>query len=601
MTYDIKKIRNFSIIAHIDHGKSTLSDRIIELCGGLDAREMQDQVLDNLEVEKERGITIKSQTVRLNYTSKDGNTYILNLMDTPGHVDFGYEVSRCLYACEGSVLLVDATQGVQAQTIANTYKALEANNEIIPVLNKIDLPSANVKEAISQIENVIGIPVENEISVSGKTGANVDILLEEIIKKIPNPNSDINKPTKILLIDAWYDKYLGVILLVKVIDGKLKPEETIKMLSNDAKYKVDRVGFFTPKKVEAEELKAGEIGFITAGIKNVKDCNIGDTIVLEKDNETKALPGFKKVKPAVYCGIYAIENPDYPKLKDALEKLHLNDASIFYENESSNALGLGFRCGFLGLLHLDVVIQRLRDEFDVDLITTAPSVVYKVHLTNGEMIECDNPAKMPEQNYIKYIEEPISLVTIMTQEEYVGNIINLCLKKRGKQIDSGFSGNTSVMKWEIPSAEILFDFHDKVKSISRGYASYDADYLKHEKSDVVKVAILLNGENVETLSFLTHKSSAETRGRSLCAKLKEVIPREMFEIPIQAAIGAKIIARETISAYRKDVTAKCYGGDQSRKMKLRDKQKKGKAKMKSIGKVNIPQEAFLSILKIESE
>ncbi len=600
MTYNINLIRNFSIIAHIDHGKSTASDRIIEICGGLEKREMQEQVLDSLDVERERGITIKSQTVRLNYTAKDGKIYILNLMDTPGHVDFGYEVSRCLYACEGSVLLVDATQGVQAQTIANTYKALESNNEIIPVLNKIDLPSANVKEAISQIENVIGIPVEEEIAISGKTGQNIDVLLEAIIKKVPHPKSDIQKPTKILLIDAWYDQYLGVVLLVKIVDGKIKTGDKIKMLSNDVKYIIDKTGVFTPKKIAKEELFAGEIGFITANIKKVNDCNIGDTFVLEKDIETKALPGFQKIKPVVYCGIYPIDNADYLKLKDSIEKLHLNDSSIFYEGESSNALGLGFRCGFLGLLHLDVVVQRMTDEFDLDLVTTAPSVTYKVKLRNGDMLEIDNPAKMPDPNHIELIEEPISLVTIMTQNEYVGDIINLCIKKRGKQIDSNFVGQTVVMKYEIPMAEIIFDFHDKIKSLSRGYASYDAEFLKYEKSDTVKVSILLNGDNVEALSFLIDKSASETRGRALCSKLKEVIPRQMFEIPIQAAIGAKIIARETISAYRKDVTAKCYGGDQSRKMKLRDKQKKGKAKMKSIGSVDIPQEAFLSILKLDN-
>ena len=602
MSYDILKIRNFSIIAHIDHGKSTVSDRIIQLCGGLQDREMTEQVLDSMDIEKERGITIKSQTVRLNYKSKDGNEYIFNLMDTPGHVDFGYEVSRCLSACEGCVLLVDATQGVEAQTLANAYKAVDVGIEILPALNKIDLPSSQIDNCKKQIEEVVGLDTSNIALVSGKTGDGVLDMLEQIIHDIPAPSGNVNNPLKALLVDAWYDTYLGVILLVRVIDGELKKGAKIKTLSNSNEYTIEQLGFFTPKKVPCESIKAGEVGYLCANFKNVQDCNIGDTIASFNDNQTKPLEGFKKVQPVVFCGVYPIDTEDYPKLKESLAKLSLNDSSINYEYETSASLGMGFRCGFLGLLHMEVIHERLEREFDLNIITTAPSVVYKVHLQNGNIVDVHNPSDMPDPTHIKYIEEPIAEVSILTTEEHIGALIKLCEDRRGKQKNLSFSGgNRAVIIYDIPLGEIIFDFHDKLKSVSRGYASFEWQISRYEESEIVKIDILLNGEKMDALSLMAHRSRAEQRGRALCEKLKDLIPRQMFVIPIQAAIGGKIIARETISAYRKDVLAKCYGGDITRKRKLLEKQKKGKKRMKMCGNVEVPQSAFTAVLKMEEK
>ena len=602
MSYDILKIRNFSIIAHIDHGKSTVSDRIIQLCGGLQDREMTEQVLDSMDIEKERGITIKSQTVRLKYKSKDGNEYIFNLMDTPGHVDFGYEVSRCLSACEGCVLLVDATQGVEAQTLANAYKAVDVGIEILPALNKIDLPSSQIDNCKKQIEEVVGLDTSNIALVSGKTGDGVLDMLEQIIHDIPAPSGNVNNPLKALLVDAWYDTYLGVILLVRVIDGELKKGAKIKTLSNGNEYTIEQLGFFTPKKVPCESIKAGEVGYLCANFKNVQDCNIGDTIASFNDNQTKPLEGFKKVQPVVFCGVYPIDTEDYPKLKESLAKLSLNDSSINYEYETSASLGMGFRCGFLGLLHMEVIHERLEREFDLNIITTAPSVVYKVHLQNGNIVDVHNPSDMPDPTHIKYIEEPIAEVSILTTEEHIGALIKLCEDRRGKQKNLSFSGgNRAVIIYDIPLGEIIFDFHDKLKSVSRGYASFEWQISRYEESEIVKIDILLNGEKMDALSLMAHRSRAEQRGRALCEKLKDLIPRQMFVIPIQAAIGGKIIARETISAYRKDVLAKCYGGDITRKRKLLEKQKKGKKRMKMCGNVEVPQSAFTAVLKMEEK
>ena len=602
MSYDILKIRNFSIIAHIDHGKSTVSDRIIQLCGGLQDREMTEQVLDSMDIEKERGITIKSQTVRLKYKSKDGNEYIFNLMDTPGHVDFGYEVSRCLSACEGCVLLVDATQGVEAQTLANAYKAVDVGIEILPTLNKIDLPSSQIDNCKKQIEEVVGLDTSNIALVSGKTGDGVLDMLEQIIHDIPAPSGNVNNPLKALLVDAWYDTYLGVILLVRVIDGELKKGAKIKTLSNGNEYTIEQLGFFTPKKVPCESIKAGEVGYLCANFKNVQDCNIGDTIVSFNDNQTKPLEGFKKVQPVVFCGVYPIDTEDYPKLKESLAKLSLNDSSINYEYETSASLGMGFRCGFLGLLHMEVIHERIEREFDLNIITTAPSVVYKVHLQNGNIVDVHNPSDMPDPTHIKYIEEPIAEVSILTTEEHIGALIKLCEDRRGKQKNLSFSGgNRAVIIYDIPLGEIIFDFHDKLKSVSRGYASFEWQISRYEESEIVKIDILLNGEKMDALSLMAHRSRAEQRGRALCEKLKDLIPRQMFVIPIQAAIGGKIIARETISAYRKDVLAKCYGGDITRKRKLLEKQKKGKKRMKMCCNVEVPQSAFTAVLKMEDK
>jgi GTP-binding protein LepA len=595
----LSHIRNFSIVAHIDHGKSTLSDRLIQECGAIEERDMTAQILDSMDIEKERGITIKAQTVRLSYKADDGKTYMLNLMDTPGHVDFAYEVSRCLAACEGSILVVDSTQGVEAQTLANVYQAINNNHEIFPVLNKIDLPASDPDSVRKQIEDVIGIDASEAILVSAKTGIGIKETLEAVVKRLPAPKGDINGDFKALLIDSWYDPYLGVIVLVRVIDGVLKKGQKIKMLAANATYQVDSVGFFTPKKYFCEDLKAGEVGFINAQIKQVADCKVGDTIVLASNENAKALPGFKQNQPVVFCGIYPIDASDFEKFRDALGKLHLNDASFEYETETSTALGYGFRCGFLGLLHLEIIQERLEREFDLDLITTAPSVIYNIHLRGGEILHIHSPAEMPDPTKIEFMEEPWIKATIMTPDTYLGAVLDLCTQKRGVQKELSYVGDRAMLIYRLPLNEIVYDFYDRLKSCSRGYASFDWQMDGYERSDLVKLTILVNAEPVDALSFITHKTRAESRGRAICKKLKDLIPRQMFAIAIQAAIGGKIIARESVSAMRKDVTAKCYGGDISRKRKLLDKQKKGKKKMREIGNVEIPQSAFLAALKLD--
>lgn len=593
-----KNIRNFAIIAHIDHGKSTLADRLIEKCGGLEKREMQEQILDSMDIEKERGITIKAQTVRLEYKAKDNQNYILNLMDTPGHVDFSYEVSRSLAACEGSLLVVDASQGVEAQTLANVYQAIDSNHEIIIVLNKADLPAADPDRIKQEIEDIIGLDTANAITVSAKTGEGIEEVLEAIVKFIPNPAQNSDTELKALLVDGWYDSYLGIVLLTRIFEGRLEVDKKIKMLSTNAKYQVDEVGIFTPKKVKTKYLEAGEVGFINASIKKLSDCKIGDTITYD-NQEIAALTGFKDIKSFVFCSIFPIDQGEYNKLKDSLHKLQLNDASLEFEAETSSALGLGFRCGFLGLLHLEIIQERLEREFDLDLITTAPSVIYKIMLNNNEMVEIHNPVDMPDPVKINYIEEPWIRATIFVQEEFVGGVLQLCNDKRGIQVDLNYVGSRIMVVYLLPLNEIVFDFYDKLKSISSGYASFDWELDGYRKGELVKLSILVNGDSVDALSLIVHKTLAEKKGRALCIKLKELIPRQLFKIAIQAAIGGKIIARETVSAMRKDVTAKCYGGDVSRKRKLLEKQKKGKKKMRTIGKVDIPQSAFIAALKID--
>ena len=596
--YDLEKIRNFAIIAHIDHGKSTIADRIIEVCGGLERREMTEQVLDSMDIERERGITIKAQTVRLKYKAKDGNEYLLNLIDTPGHVDFSYEVSRSLAACEGSVLVVDATQGVEAQTLANVYLAIDNNHEIVPALNKVDLPSSDVEKVKSQIEDVIGIDASGAIETSGKTGFGIDELLEAIVKNLPAPQGDENAPLKALLIDSWYDAYLGVIILVRVMDGCLKKKQVIRMMSNNATYLVDKIGVFTPKMQDVEELKAGEVGFITASIKSVGDCSVGDTITDNKCPCESALAGFKPSIPVVFCSIFPVDSSQYEALKDALGKLKLNDASIEYQNENSAALGLGFRCGFLGLLHMEIIQERIGREFDLDIITTAPSVAYKINLTKGETIMLHNPADMPDLSTVSNIEEPMVRATIMVPDNYLGAVLKLCTERRGVQQELTYVGARAMVVYEIPLNEIVFDFYDRLKSITSGYASFDYELTDYQVADLVKVQILINEEPVDALAFMCHRSQAESRGRQICERLKGLIPRHLFKIPIQAAIGGRVVARETISAMRKDVTAKCYGGDVTRKRKLLDKQKKGKQRMRQFGKVEVPQSAFIEALRI---
>lgn len=595
---DQELIRNFAIIAHIDHGKSTLADRIIEKCGGVEAREMTAQILDSMDIEKERGITIKAQTVRLYYKAKDGKTYQLNLMDTPGHVDFAYEVSRSLAACEGSLLVVDASQGVEAQTLANVYQAIDNNHDIIPILNKIDLPAADPEKVKAQIEDVVGIDSSDAVLISAKSGMGIDEVLEAIVKRLPSPVGDKNAPLKALLVDSWYDPYLGVIILVRVIDGVLKKGTKIKMMSNSSSYNVDNVGFTTPKKHYVDQLVAGEIGFITASIKQVSDCKVGDTITEEKNPCKEALAGFKPNLPVVFCGLYPADASNFEHLKDSLAKLRLNDASFEYEMETSTALGFGFRCGFLGLLHLEIIQERLDREFDIDMITTAPSVVYKVHLRTGEMLEIHNPVDLPDVQTIDFMEEPWVKATIMVPDEFVGNVLTLCTDKRGVQLDLTYVGNRAMIIYRLPLNEIVFDFYDRLKSCSKGYASFDWHMDGYERSDLVKLSILVNSEPVDALSTIVHKSRSETRGRELCERLKDLIPSQMFQIAIQAAIGGRIIARETVRALRKDVLAKCYGGDISRKRKLLDKQKAGKKRMRNIGNVEIPQSAFVAALKI---
>ncbi len=595
---DLTHIRNFAIIAHIDHGKSTLADRIIEYCGGLTEREMTEQVLDSMDIEKERGITIKAQTVRLNYKAKDGKIYQLNLMDTPGHVDFSYEVSRSLASCEGSILVVDSTQGVEAQTLANVYLAIDNNHEIVPVLNKIDLPSSEPDRVKQQIEDVIGLDTSEAVETSGKTGLGVPDLLEAVVNKLPAPKGDENAPLKALLIDSWYDSYLGVIILVRVHDGILKKKTLIRMMSNNAVYNVDKVGIFTPKMQDVEALYPGEVGFITASIKSVSDCNIGDTITDNKVPCAEPLPGFKPSIPVVFCSIFPTDSSQYEALKDALAKLKLNDASINYQNENSAALGLGFRCGFLGLLHMEIIQERIGREFDLDIITTAPSVAYKIHLTSGTELMLHNPADMPDLSTVKFIEEPMVKATILVPDTYLGAVLKLCTERRGEQVELTYVGTRAMVIYNIPLNEIVFDFYDRLKSITSGYASFDYELTGYQESDLVKVQILINEEPVDALAFLCHRSQAESRGRQICERLKDLIPRHLFKIPIQAAIGGRVVARETISAMRKDVTAKCYGGDVTRKRKLLDKQKKGKQRMRQFGKVEVPQSAFIEALRI---
>lgn len=595
---DLSLIRNFAIIAHIDHGKSTIADRLIEYCGGLQHREMTEQVLDSMDIEKERGITIKAQTVRLNYQAKDGKTYQLNLIDTPGHVDFTYEVSRSLASCEGSVLVVDATQGVEAQTLANVYLALDNNHEIVTALNKIDLPSAEPEKVKQQIEDVIGLDASDAVEVSGKTGFGIDNLLEEIVHKLPAPTGDENAPLKALLIDSWYDSYLGVIILVRVKDGVLRKKQNIRMMSHGTDYVIDKIGIFTPKMKDVEALYPGEVGFITASIKSVEDCKVGDTITDNKAPCAEPLAGFKPSVSVVFCSIFPVDSSQYGALKDALAKLKLNDASINYQPENSTALGLGFRCGFLGLLHMDIIQERIGREFDLDIITTAPSVAYKIYLTNGSQIMLHNPADMPDVSTIKMIEEPMVQATIMVPDTYLGSVLKLCTERRGEQEDLTYVGNRAMVVYKIPLSEIVFDFYDRLKSITSGYASFNYELVGYAQSDLVKVQILINEEPVDALSFLCHRSEAESRGRQICGRLKDLIPKHLFKIPLQAAIGGRIVARETISALRKDVTAKCYGGDITRKRKLLDNQKKGKQRMRQFGKVEVPQSAFIEALRI---
>jgi GTP-binding protein LepA len=593
-------IRNFSIIAHIDHGKSTLADRLIQLTGGLSAREMTEQVLDNMDIEKERGITIKAQTVRLRYPAKDGNTYVLNLMDTPGHVDFAYEVSRSLAACEGSLLVVDASQGVEAQTLANVYQAIDAGHEIVPILNKIDLPAAEPERVRQQIEDVVGLPADDAVEISAKTGLNIEGVLEAIVTRLPPPKGDAAAPLKALLVDSWYDSYLGVVVLVRVKDGHLRKGQKIRMMAKGQTHTVEQVGVFTPKMVPVDSLGPGEMGFVTAAIKTVADTNVGDTLTEDRNPASEALPGFKPSIPVVWCGLYPVDADDFEKLRESLGKLRLNDASFHFEAESSAALGFGYRCGFLGLLHLEIIQERLSREFDLDLIATAPSVVYKIRTTKGELIDLHNPADMPDPSLIDTIEEPWIKATIMVPDEYLGSILTLCSERRGQQVELTYVGNRAMAVYRLPLNEVVFDFYDRLKSVSRGYASFDYAMDGYEQGDLVKISILVNAEPVDALSFMAHRSQADRRGRSICEKLKELIPRQLFKIPIQAAIGGRVIARETISALSKDVTAKCYGGDISRKRKLLEKQKEGKKRMRQFGKVEIPQSAFIAALKMDA-
>ena len=596
---DTSLIRNFSIIAHIDHGKSTLSDRLIQLCGSVPAREMKEQILNSMDLERERGITIKAQTVRLDYKAKDGHTYRLNLMDTPGHVDFAYEVSRCLAACEGAILVVDASQGVEAQTLANVYQALDNNLEILPVLNKVDLPAADVERVKEQIEDVIGLDASDAIAISAKTGKNVEAVLEAIVERLPAPKGDVSQPLKALLIDSWYDAYLGVVVLVRIIDGSLKKGQKIRLMSTAADYQVEGVGIFRPKQEMVAALGPGEVGFFTAAIKEVADTRVGDTVTDARRPTVEALPGFKPAQPVVFCGLFPVDAAEFANLRDAMSKLRLNDASFSFEMEASAALGLGFRCGFLGLLHLEIITERLEREFGLDLITTAPSVVYHIYMTDGTKLEMHNPADMPDPSRIDRIEEPWIKATILVPDEYLGSVLKLCQDRRGRQKDLTYAGSRALLVYELPLNEVVFDFYDRLKSISKGYASFDYQILGYEPGDLVKMQILVNSEPVDALSMIVHRSRADARGRVMCEKLKDLIPQHLFVIPVQAAIGGRIIARETIRALRKDVIAKCYGGDISRKRKLLEKQKKGKKKMRQFGSVEIPQEAFIAALKME--
>ena len=594
----MKHIRNFSIIAHIDHGKSTLSDRLIQTCGGLSDREMQAQVLDSMDLERERGITIKAQSVTLNYQAQDGNTYQLNFIDTPGHVDFSYEVSRSLAACEGALLVVDAGQGVEAQTLANCYTAMEMELEVVPILNKIDLPAAEPERVAEEIEDIVGIDAIDAVRCSAKTGLGVDLVLEEIVARIPSPEGDPDAPLQALIIDSWFDSYLGVVSLVRIKNGSLKKNDKIKVMSTGQVWGVDRIGIFTPKQVDTMGLGCGEVGWVVCGIKDIHGAPVGDTLTQAKNGADKALAGFKKVKPQVYAGLFPISSDDYESFRDALDKLSLNDASLFFEPESSTALGFGFRCGFLGMLHMEIIQERLEREYDLDLITTAPTVVYEIELNNGETIHIDSPAAMPPVNNIKEMREPIAECNILLPQEYMGNVITLCIEKRGVQTNMVYHGKQVALTYEIPMAEVVLDFFDRLKSTSRGYASLDYGFKRFETSDMVRLDIMINGERVDALAIITHKENAQYRGRQVVEKMRELIPRQMFDIAIQAAIGNQIIARSTVKALRKDVTAKCYGGDVSRKKKLLNKQKEGKKRMKSLGRVDVPQEAFLAILHV---
>jgi GTP-binding protein LepA len=599
--HPIENIRNFSIVAHIDHGKSTLADRLIQTTGGLSEREMQgrEQVLDSMDIERERGITIKAQTVRLAYRARDGKDYVLNLIDTPGHVDFAYEVNRSLAACEGSLLVVDASQGVEAQTLANVYQAIENNHEVVPVLNKIDLPAAEPEKVKQQIEDVIGLDASHAILISAKTGLNIDAVLEAIVTRLPPPKGDPDAPLKALLVDSWYDPYLGVVVLVRIVDGAIRKGQRIRLIGTGASYEVDRVGVYTPKMLDADELGPGEIGFITASIKDVADTRVGDTITDERKPAAAPLPGFHPAVPVVFCGLFPVDAADFEDLRAAMGKLRLNDASFTYEMETSAALGFGFRCGFLGLLHLEIIQERLAREFNLDLIATAPSVIYKMTLTDGSEIEIHNPVDMPDVVKIKEIREPWIAATILTPDDYLGSVLKLCQDRRGVQVDLSYVGSRALVKYELPLNEVVFDFYDRLKSVSKGYASFDYHLTDYRPADLVKMQILVNAEPVDALAMLVHRTRAESRGRAMVEKLKELIPPHMFQIPIQAAIGGRIIARETVRAFRKDVTAKCYGGDVTRKRKLLDKQKEGKKRMRQFGKVDIPQEAFIAALKVD--
>ena len=595
----LARIRNFSIIAHIDHGKSTLADRLIQICGGLSEREMKEQVLDSMELERERGITIKAQTVRLDYKARDGETYQLNLIDTPGHVDFAYEVNRSLAACEGSLLVVDASQGVEAQTLANVYQALEADHEIIPVLNKVDLPAAEPERVRGQIEDVIGLDASDALEISAKTGMGVEDVLEAIVQRLPPPSGDGERPLKALLVDSWYDPYLGVVVLVRILDGHLRKGQRIKLMSTGATHLVDRVGLFRPKQEMLAALGPGEIGFFTAAIKEVADTRVGDTVTDEKTPTGEALPGFKEAQPVVFCGLFPVDSADFEDLREAMARLRLNDSSFSYEMETSAALGFGFRCGFLGLLHLEIIRERLEREFNIDLITTTPSVIYRLHLTDGTVEELHNPADMPDPVKIDHMEEPWIEATILVPDDYLGAVLKLCEDRRGRQKTLTYAGSRAMVVYELPLNEVVFDFYDRLKSVTRGYASFDYHLIGYERGELVKMSILVNAEPVDALSVVVHRERAEMRGRAMCEKLKDLIPRHLFKIPIQAALGGKIIARETIGALRKDVTAKCYGGDVTRKRKLLEKQKAGKKRMRQFGNVDIPQEAFIAALKMD--
>ena len=595
----LSHIRNFSIVAHIDHGKSTLADRLIQETNTVSLRDMKEQMLDSMDIERERGITIKAQTVRINYTAKNGEEYILNLIDTPGHVDFAYEVSRSMRAVEGSLLVVDSTQGVEAQTLANVYHALDADHEIVPVLNKIDLPATDCDRVAEQIEDVIGIDASNAIRVSAKTGEGIVETLEAIVHRLPAPKGTLDAPLKAMLVDSWYDSYLGVIVLVRIMDGQLKKGDRIRMMQNGSVHHVDRIGVFRPAMTEIDSLNPGEIGFLTASIKQVRDTRVGDTITHEKKGTDKALPGFKPSQPVVFCGLFPVDAAEFEDLRDSIEKLALNDASFSFEMETSAALGFGFRCGFLGLLHLEVIRDRIEREYDIDLITTAPSVIYDIHMKDGSVQQLHNPADMPDMTYVDHIEEPRIKATILVPDDYLGDVLKLCQDRRGMQLDLTYAGSRAMVVYDLPLNEVVFDFYDRLKSVTKGYASFDYQMIGYRQDALVKMSILVNDEPVDALSTMVHRDRAETRGRAMVEKLKDLIPRHMFKIPIQAAIGGKVIARETLSAMRKDVTAKCYGGDASRKRKLLDKQKAGKKKMRQFGKVDIPQEAFISALKMD--